>query len=158
AGVVLALLTPVSERLEHALAPWSAGLVVPVFALTSAGVAIGGNGMFDDRVFWGVLLGLVVGKPLGIAAGTLATGALTGRRWNDSGAGLRDLVGLGFIAGIGFTVALLVSDLAYADERIADAKTAALTASAVAAVIGVLVLGLRRETAPGTAEPADAAG
>lgn len=158
AGVVLALLTPVSQRLEHAIAPWSAGLVVPIFALTSAGVAIGGGGMFDSTVFWGVLVGLVVGKPLGIAVGALATGTLTGRRWNDSGAGLRELVGLGFIAGIGFTVAILVSDLAYTDERVAEAKTAVLAASAVAAVIGVLVLGLRRQTDPGTADRADAAG
>lgn len=158
AGVVLALLTPVSERLEHALAPWSAGLVVPVFALTSAGVAIGGHGTFDNRVFWGVLVGLVIGKPLGIALGTLATATVMGRRWTDSGAGLRDLVGLGLIAGIGFTVAILVSDLAYSDERLAEAKTAVLAASAVAAVLGVLVLGLRHETDPATADPTDAAG
>lgn len=158
AGVVLALLTPVSQRLEHALAPWSAGLVVPVFALTSAGVAVSGGGVFDSTVFWGVVVGLVVGKPLGIAAGALISGAITGRPWSAAGSGLRDLVGVGFMAGIGFTVALLVSDLAYGDQRVAEGKTAVLMASAVAAVIGLLVLGLRRGTKTGTAEPGDAAG
>lgn len=154
AGVVLALLTPVSERLEHALAPWSAGLVVPLFALTSAGVAIGG-GVADSRVFWGVLLGLVLGKPAGIVLGSWAAGLVTGRPWNGS---VRDLVGVGFIAGIGFTVAILVSDLAYADERVTEAKTAVLLASTVAAVIGLLVLGLRRRANTATARRNDAAG
>ena len=155
AGVALALLTPVSERLEHALAPWSAGLLVPIFALTSAGVTISSGGALDSTVFWGVVVGLVLGKPLGIVLGTLVTGVVTGRPWD---AGLRDLVGLGFIAGIGFTVALLVSDLAYADQRVTVAKTAVLTASVAASVIGVLVLGLRRRTTTGTADRTDAAG
>lgn len=155
AGVVIALLTPVSEHLEETLAPWSAGLVVPLFALTSAGVVIGGHGAFTSHVFWGVLIGLVVGKPLGIVIGAGVAGAATGRRWER---GLRDLIGLGFIAGIGFTVALLVSDLAYADQRVAEAKTGVLTASVVAALIGLGVLGVRRRAASGTAEGSDTAG
>jgi len=157
AGVALALLTPatpeIGQRLEHALAPWSAGLVVPVFALMSAGVAIG-SGAFDHRVFWGVFLGLVIGKPLGIAVGTLVTSRITGMPW-DGGAGAtwRDLVGLGFIGGIGFTVALLVRDLALADQRVDEARTAVLLASTAAAIIGAAILALSSRSTTHVADP-----
>ncbi|HWU31428.1 MAG TPA: Na+/H+ antiporter NhaA [Marmoricola sp.] len=162
AGVVLALLTPahpeIGQRLEHALAPWSAGLAVPVFALMSAGVAIG-SGAFDHRVFWGVFLGLVIGKPLGIAVGAIATSRATGMPW-DGGAGAtwRDLVGLGFIGGIGFTVALLVSDLAFADERVDEAKAAVLLASTTAAILGAAILALSSRSTTRVADPERASG
>lgn len=162
AGVVLALLTPatpeIGQRLEHALAPWSAGLVVPVFALMSAGVAIGG-GVFDHHVFWGVFLGLVIGKPLGIAIGALATSRITGMPWDGGGgATRRDLVGLGFIGGIGFTVALLVSDLAFTDQRVDEAKAAVLLASTAAATLGAAILALSSRSATHVADPERASG
>lgn len=141
AGVALALLTPVSERLEHVLAPWSAGLVVPAFALMSAGVPLSGIA-FDGRVFWAVFVGLVIGKPVGIVAGTIAMSRITGSSWDGSaGAPFRSLLGLGFLGGIGFTVALLVSDLSFADGRVDQAKGAVLIASTVAALIGAVILG-----------------
>lgn len=162
AGVVLALLTPaapeIGQRLEHALAPWSAGLVVPVFALMSAGVSLSGSGAFDNRLFWGVFLGLVIGKPVGITFGALITSRLTGIAWDGSGnARPHDLIGLGFIGGIGFTVALLVSDLAFTDERVGEAKAAVLMASTAAAILGALILALSSRPSTHSADPERAA-
>lgn len=162
AGVVLALLTPatpdIGQRLEHMLAPWSAGLVVPVFALMSAGVAISG-GSFDHRVFWGAFIGLVIGKPLGIALGAMVASRLTGQPWDGAGrATSRDLLGLGLIGGIGFTVAILVSDLAYADQRIDEAKAGVLIASTVAAVLGASILALSSRSATHAADREHASG
>lgn len=138
AGVALALLTPtdVGERLEHLLAPWSAGLIVPAFALTSAGINLG-HANIATTTFWGVFAGLVLGKPLGIALG-----AWLAARATKTTIGMRasELLGLGFLGGIGFTVALLVSDLAFSDDRLIEAKSAVLMASTAAALLGVAVL------------------
>ena len=162
AGVVLALLTPaapeIGQRLEHILAPWSAGFVVPVFALMSAGVSLGGNSTFDIRLFWGVFVGLVIGKPVGIILGALTASRITGIPWDgDGGARLRDLLGLALIGGIGFTVALLVSDLAFTDDRISEAKAAVLIASTAAALLGALILVLSSRPATHAADQERAA-
>jgi NhaA family Na+:H+ antiporter len=152
AGVVLGLLVRVrhdegeeqspAERLEHLLSPWSAAVVVPFFALLSAGVAIGGDGLLGHPVAVGVVLGLVLGKPVGVLGGTWLVTSLT-RAELSPGLGWRDLVGVAILAGIGFTVSLLVSDLSFTGETRDVAKAAVLVGSVISAVLGALVLGHR---------------
>ena len=141
AGVVLGLLTPAGAalvRLEDGLHPWSSFLVVPLFALANAGVVLADVSP-SGTVFWGVVLGLVVGKPLGILGASalalrLRVGALQGSLT------LRQLPGVAVIAGIGFTVALFVADLSFTGDLLGQAKAAVLTASVVAAAAGALVV------------------
>ncbi|WP_166389369.1 Na+/H+ antiporter NhaA [Nocardioides ochotonae] len=157
AGVVLGFLVPVlrksggegpglAEVLEHRVRPLSAGFCVPVFAFFSAGVAIGGGdggfgALFTDTVAWGIVIGLVVGKPIGIL---VATWLVTRTRHAnlDSDIAWRDLVGMSMLAGIGFTVSLLISELSFAagSAHYDHAKIAILTASVLAAGLSALVL------------------
>lgn len=152
AGVVLGLLTRVlpdedeehspAETLEHRLAPISAGVAVPFFALMSAGVALHLGDLAGDPVAVGVVVGLVVGKPLGILLGAWSVARFT-RAELDDAIGWRDVVGLAVLGGVGFTVSLLVSDLSFADVRREDAKAGVLIGSLVAGLLAVLVLGRR---------------
>ena len=153
AGMTLALLTRVrpdatesrspAERLEHLLEPVSSGVAVPFFALLSAGVAFSaGTRLLTEPVVIGVVLGLVVGKPLGILGGTWLVTRFT-RAELAPGIGWRDLVGVAVLAGIGFTVSLLVSDLSFTGATLEAAKTAVLAGSLVSAVAGALMLGHR---------------
>jgi len=155
AGVVLGLLTPtgpvggreVLTGMEDRLHPWSSFVVVPVFALANAGVVIDRASVeaaFSGAVAWGVVLGLLVGKPVGIMTGAaiavrLKVGAL------PEGVLLRHLAGISLIAGIGFTVSLFVADLAFEGALLGEAKVAILTASVLAAVGGSLLV---RATVP----------
>ena len=152
-GVVLGLLTRVrldpgedhspAEKLEHRLVPWSAGVAVPFFALMSAGVVIGGTaGLFSDPVVIGVLLGLVVGTPLGVFGGAWLLCRLT-RAEIDPDVHWNDVLGVAMLAGIGFTVALLVADLSFDGDEVEAAKTAVLLASLIAALLGAAQLGRR---------------
>jgi Na+:H+ antiporter, NhaA family len=153
AGMTLALLTRVrpdpsesrspAERLEHLLDPVSSGVAVPFFALLSAGVALGGGAeLVTEPVVIGVVLGLVVGKPLGVLGGAFVVTRLTHARLSPELA-WRDVVGVAVLAGIGFTVSLLVSDLSFSGATRDAAKTAVLAGSLVSAVLGALVLGHR---------------
>ena len=153
AGVVLGLLTRVrpdageesgpAQRLEHLLQPVSAGFAVPFFAFLSAGVVVAGGGaLLHDPVVVGVLAGLVLGKPVGVLAGTWLVTTLTGAELNDE-LGWRDVVGVAVVAGIGFTVSLLVSDLSFSGAQRDAAKTAVLAGSFASAVLGALLLGHR---------------
>ncbi|WP_110208441.1 Na+/H+ antiporter NhaA [Nocardioides daejeonensis] len=150
AGVVLGLLTRVradageetspAEKVEHALGPWSAGLAVPVFALMSAGVVIGGGAeLISDPVVLGVLAGLVVGKPLGVFGGAWLLTRLT-RAEMDPDVGWIDVLGVALLAGIGFTVSLLVADLSFTGAEREAAKTAVLLGSLVSALLGAALL------------------
>ncbi|GAB4386662.1 MAG: Na+/H+ antiporter NhaA [Phycisphaerales bacterium] len=133
------------RRLEHQLVPWVAFGILPVFALANAGVPIAtGNGEAGDstmRALAGVGLGLLIGKPLGVFAATwlavrLRIGELPpGVRWQH-------IHGAAWLAGIGFTMALFIANLAFADDASAldAAKLGVLGASVLAAVIGLLVL------------------
>ena len=133
------------DRLEHALLPISAFIVVPIFSFTNAGVSLSGDTVGDalgSQLAWGVVLGLVVGKPIGITAGTwlaVRFGAQLpiGVRW-------RSLVAMGFLAGIGFTVSLLIADLSFDSAEVAelltDAKLGILAASVLAGAAGYLLL------------------
>lgn len=145
AGVAMGLLTRVkldpgeekspAERLEHALLPWSAGVAVPFFALMAAGVEIGGGmDMVTDPIVIGVVLGLVIGKPVGVLLGAWIVTRFTNAELNED-LSWRDLVGVAILAGVGFTVALLVADLSYGREESEAAKTAVLAGSVTAALL-----------------------
>lgn len=153
AGVVLGLLTRVrpdeteerspAERLEHTLAPLSSGVAVPFFALMSAGVVLsGGADLVRNPIAIGVVLGLVIGKPLGVFGGAWIATRFTRAELNAS-ISLRDILGVAVLAGVGFTVSLLVSDLSFDGSSREAAKTAVLAGSVVSAVLGGLILGHR---------------
>ena len=121
AGVALGLLTRVrrddgeedspAEHYEHVWSPISSSLAVPFFALMSAGVVFAGGGeLVGDPVVIGVVAGLVVGKPIGVLLGGWLVARFTQAELDPS-IGWRDVVGVALLAGIGFTVSLLVSDL-----------------------------------------------
>ncbi len=153
AGVALGMLTRVrhdpdeevspAEHLEHVWSPISSGLAVPFFALMSAGVVItGGADLVRDPIFVGVVLGLVVGKPVGVLAGGWLVARFT-RAELDPSIGWRDVIGVAILAGVGFTVSLLVSDLAFEGVERDVAKTAVLAGSVLSAILAVLMLGHR---------------
>jgi NhaA family Na+:H+ antiporter len=131
------------ERVERALSPWVAYVVVPVFALANAGVALTGDavrGVVTNSVTVGVLLGLVVGKTVGVFGATaLAVRLGLGRL--PAGTGWSQLLGLAMVAGVGFTVALFVTSLSFDAAATADAaKIGILAGSTLAGVGGFLVL------------------
>ena len=153
AGVVLGLLMRVrpdesetvspAERLEHLLSPLSAAVAVPFFALLSAGVVIsGGSELVSNPIAVGVVLGLVVGKPIGVFGGAFLVTRVTRARLSPS-LSWRDLGGVAVLAGVGFTVSLLVSDLSFEGDAREAAKTAVLAGSLISAVLGALLLGHR---------------
>ncbi|GAB2617114.1 Na+/H+ antiporter NhaA [Pseudactinotalea suaedae] len=146
AGVALGLVVPIAhaERLEHRWRPLSAGFAVPVFALFAAGVAVAPAALAEavaDPVAQGIVLGLVVGKPLGI---TLTTWLVCRFRGVSLAPGLRwaDVVAVGTLAGIGFTVSLLVAGLAYGEgsPHTEHATMGVLAASLLAALVGGALL------------------
>lgn len=159
AGVALGLLTRVlpdedeahspAERLEHRLTPVSAGLAVPFFALLSAGVAVGGGGnVLRDPVAIGVVLGLVVGKPVGVLVGAWGVTRFTRAELNED-LSWRDVFGVAVLAGVGFTVALLVADLSFDPGEAEAAKTAVLAGSVTAALLAAVLLGRRSRSHAG---------
>lgn len=156
AGVAIALLTRVvsdpgesespCERADHLVRPISAGIAVPVFAFLAAGVPLTGaslTGVFTDRIALGVFAGLVLGKFLGVFGGAYFSVrfgfARLGRdlHWRDIGA-------VSLLTGVGFTVALLIGDLAYGGTGRSETVTAAiLIASLAVSLIAALLLHLR---------------
>lgn len=135
---------PHVDRLEHQLHPWVAFLVVPAFALANAGVHFDPQGVseaFSSSVTWGVIVGLVVGKPLGLVGATwiavkLGAGRPAGVTWQGIWA-------IGLVAGIGFTVALFVADLAFADpEMLTHSKIGILAAFTIAGPLGFIAFKL----------------
>ncbi|MFJ5698495.1 Na+/H+ antiporter NhaA [Arthrobacter sp. NPDC093139] len=134
-----------AEIFEHRFRPISAGVAVPVFAFFSAGVAVGGwdglGSAFTDPVAVGIVLALVLGKPAGILGTTwLLTKATTARL--DSSFKWIDVFGVSLLAGIGFTVSLLVAELSFGHGSVHDdhAKVGILTASLLAALLAATVL------------------
>ena len=127
------------EWLEHRLHPWSAFLVVPVFALANAGIKVPLSELGDalsNNVTWGVMLGLVVGKTVGITGATLLAVALKVGRL-PVGVTPRYVIGAGALGGIGFTVSLFVTELAFGEEVVGtDARLGVLIGSLVAALLG----------------------
>ncbi|MGW2354276.1 Na+/H+ antiporter NhaA [Actinacidiphila glaucinigra] len=135
-------------RTEHLLRPFSAGVCVPLFALFAAGVTLSGDALaqvFTSPEPLGVLLGLVAGKILGIFAGTYLAVRFTRAQLNPDLA-WADVFGLATLAGIGFTVALLIGELAFPHSAIGEhVKAAILIASLFAALLAALLL-RRRNT------------
>lgn len=152
AGMALGLLVRVrpdesesvspAEHLEHVLSPLSAGVAVPFFALLSAGVSLSGGDLLSNPVVWGVVLGLVLGKPLGVLGGAWLVTRFTRAELNDS-LSWRDIIGVSALAGIGFTVSLLVADLSFEGDTRDAAKVAVLAGSLVSVLAGALLLGHR---------------
>ncbi len=143
--MALGLLTRVgtAEHLEHVLSPVSSAVAVPFFALMSAGVVLSGGGdLLSDPVVIGVVAGLVLGKPAGVLLGAWLVARFT-RAELDPSIGWRDVAGMAVLAGIGFTVSLLVSDLSFTGVERDAAKTAVLGGSLLAGLLGALLLGHR---------------
>jgi NhaA family Na+:H+ antiporter len=155
AGILLGLATPVraregereppSSRYEHRLHPLSAGFIVPVFALAAAGIPVAAAAdVPGDAIAIGVVAGLLIGKPLGVLSGAwVAQRAGLGRL--PEGVGRSEVAAVALLAGIGYTVSLLIDRLALpgaeAQER---AAAAVLIGSALAAVAAVVLLRIRR--------------
>ena len=139
------------QRLVHALHPWVTFGIMPVFALANAGVTLT-NGLGDalaHPVTLGVVGGLVVGKPLGIA-GFAWLGITIGLAERPPGATLRQVIGVGMLGGIGFTMSLFIGSLAFGESPLLDnAKVGILLASLVAGVAGAIVLSKREASPPG---------
>lgn len=136
------------HRLEYLLHPWIAFLVLPIFALLNAGVGLGGGGALIESVALGVVLGLLLGKPLGVLAFSwlaIRLGLASLLQGVDWGA----MVGAGLLAGIGFTMSLFVGGLTFegSAELLDQAKVGVLAASVVAAVLGLALLGRRAPSA-----------
>ncbi|MER5707799.1 Na+/H+ antiporter NhaA [Streptomyces sp. NPDC002122] len=138
------------EHIEHLVRPLSAGLAVPLFALFSAGVSVSGGAIgdvFTQPVTLGVVLGLVVGKAVGIFGGTWLAARFTKAELNPD-LTWPDVFAVASLAGIGFTVSLLIGELAFAgDELLTDeVKAAVLIGSLIAAVFASVLLKLRVRT------------
>ena len=133
----------VVEWLQHRLHPWSTFLIVPVFALANAGVVISSeviNDAVSSPVTWGVIAGLVIGKTVGISLAT-ALAVITGVGRLPNGVTWRYVIGAGALGGIGFTVSLFVTELAFGESILGeDARIGVLTASLLAGVIGTLIV------------------
>lgn len=132
-----------AERTGHLLHPLSAGLCVPLFALFAAGVSVSGDALgkvFTTPEPLGVIAGLVAGKILGIFAGTYLAARFTRARLNPDLA-WADVLALATLAGIGFTVALLIGELAFPGTAVGEhVKAAVLIASLTAALLAALLL------------------
>jgi NhaA family Na+:H+ antiporter len=163
AGVLLAFTVPVmrseaaggpdagpglAEHFENRFRPVSAGIAVPVFAFFAAGVPVGGlaglGSALSGGVALGVVVGLVAGKTIGITAAAWVVSRFT-RAELDPDLGWADVVGLSLLGGVGFTVSLLIGELAYGAGSTLDdqAKVGILSGSLLAALLATVVLRLR---------------
>ena len=148
--------TPVYDGLTAYLADqwgvFTTLLAVPVFAFFSAGVSVGGLDGFrtamQDPITLGIIAGLFLGKPIGITATTFLLSRLPAFQLDES---LRwpDIIGMGFVAGVGFTVSLLVGELAYGAASVADehVKIGVLLGSLVSGLVGGGLLAMRSRAA-----------
>ncbi|MFD7395238.1 Na+/H+ antiporter NhaA [Streptomyces virginiae] len=135
------------EHIEHLVRPLSAGLAVPLFALFSAGVSLSDKAIaqvFTRPEALGVVLGLVIGKAVGIFGGTWLAARFTKAELNEDLA-WPDVLAVASLAGIGFTVSLLIGELAFVDDAVltSEVKAAVLIGSLIAAVIACVMLKLR---------------
>ena len=151
AGVLLGFSVPAAPTggkslltvLEHRLTPWSAWLIMPVFALANAGIALPESGLaaLVSPVGLGAFLGLLAGKPMGILLGVFAA-VRSGAGCLPAGTGWRHFAGAGVLGGIGFTMALFIASLAFPDAG--DLMTAKMGIVAASVCSGVLGTGLFR--------------
>ena len=134
----------VAHVFEHRVRPLSAGVAVPVFAFFAAGVRVVGGeagAAWADPVLWGVIAGLVVGKVIGVLGGTYLAARFT-KAHLDPQLSRTDIFGLSLLTGIGFTVSLLIGELAYGTGSPRDdhVKLAVLCGSLIAALLAAIVL------------------
>jgi Na+/H+ antiporter NhaA len=130
-----------NERIQYLLHPWTSFVIVPLFALANAGIELDGELLGDavgSPIAWGIFLGYVLGKPLGIVAGSwLAT-----RPWTlrvQPSLSWPTIVGGGAVAGIGFTVSLLIATKAFEGQQLAEAKVGVLASVPAAALLAWVV-------------------
>ncbi len=159
AGVLMGFAVPVlrrdggdgpglAEHFEHVFRPLSAAVAVPVFAFFSAGVAVGGvegfRSALRDPITVGIVVGLVVGKAIGVFGATWLTSRFTSADL-DEDLTWTDVLGVSLLAGIGFTVSLLIGELAYGAGSVADehVKIGVLTGSLLSALAATVVLRTR---------------
>lgn len=139
-----------AEHFEHLMRPISAGLAVPLFAFFSAGVALGGiaglKSAFTDTVAVGIVVALICGKFVGVLGATWVVTKTTKAKLAEGLAWI-DVVGLALLAGVGFTVSLLISELSFGDDspHYSHAKVAILAGSLTAALLATVVLRLRNK-------------
>ncbi len=162
AGVLLAFTVPVlrsqaaggpeagpglAEHFEHRIRPISASLAVPIFAFFAAGVALGGLDGLTDPIAVGIIAGLVLGKPIGILGTAWLTARFTHASLDEELSWL-DVLGVSILGGIGFTVSLLMGELAFAPGSIAEehVKVGILTGSLAAALFAGLLVKTRDRT------------
>jgi NhaA family Na+:H+ antiporter len=135
-------LEPPLHELEHALHPWVVFAIMPIFALANAGVSLGGDIVetVASPVPLGIVLGLVVGKQLGITLFAWLA-VRSGVSELPEGIGWRHIYGVGWLAGIGFTMSLFISDLAFSEDSLIETtKLGILCASLIAGVVGWTIL------------------
>jgi NhaA family Na+:H+ antiporter len=141
------LLSP-ADRAERAVAPWSAHLILPLFAFSATGVALDVDlsSPAGRTILWGVILGLVIGKPLGVSLASLL--AIKARvATTPDGVSLRNFIGAACLCGIGDTVALLMADQAFPQGlESAIAKIGVLAGSVLAAALGAAILAINLKT------------
>jgi Na+/H+ antiporter NhaA len=163
AQVELRSATSANERLQQLLHPWTSYAIVPLFALANAGIAIDGSFLasaFTSPITLGILFGYVVGKPVGILGASWLLARLSRGRVRPP-VGWAAVAGGGTIAGIGFTIALLIATLAFDGTRLEEAKLGILSAALGAALLtwllfrvtALLPRRLRARALLGTAEP-----
>jgi Na+/H+ antiporter NhaA len=163
AGFEIRSATSINERLQRLFHPWTSYVIVPLFALANAGIAIDGGFLargFTSPITLGILFGYVVGKPVGILGSSWLLTRLSGRRLRPP-VGWAAVAGGGTIAGIGFTIALFVATLAFDGSQLAEAKLGILSAAVCAALVtwllfratALLPRRLRIRALLGTAEP-----
>ena len=145
AGVALGLIMAGKSggRTRHALEPWSNGIILPVFAFVAALVVLPTVGIGElSPVFWAIIVALPVGKLIGITGGALVANRFASKRQRIP---YGDIVAVAGLGGIGFTVSLLMNELAYAKqpEVAVEGTLAVLIASVIAAVIGVILTAIR---------------
>lgn len=153
AGVLLGMMIPGSKKeetfantmlhkLEHKLSPWSAYFIMPVFALTNAGVAINSSSLstiMSTPVSVGIILGLFVGKQVGIFVVSWILIKVNIAQI-PSGVNVKHIFGASVLGGIGFTMSIFVSSLAFVDETIlSSAKISIITASILSAIVGIVI-------------------
>jgi Na+/H+ antiporter NhaA len=129
-GAQLRSATSANERLQQLWHPWTSYAIVPVFALANTGIAVSGSLLsraFTSPITLGILLGYVIGKPVGITGGSWLVTRLSGSRLRPP-VGWAGVAGAGTIAGVGFTVSLLVATLAFRGTQLEEAKVGILSA------------------------------
>jgi Na+/H+ antiporter NhaA len=150
ASIGLASAISPNERLAQLYHPWTSYLIVPLFALANSGIAINPSFLasaFTSPITLGIVIGYVAGKPIGIVGTTWLVSKLSGGRLRPP-VGWAAVLAVGQIAGIGFTVSLLIANLAFRGEALQQAKLGVLTAALVSSVLTWLVFRVTARLSP----------